>query len=120
MFRQLLEEAFEELIQQVAPQRPQIGEKVQPRFDQLLDPAEEGRRAPREPFFAEGRRAPREAPEAVRSTLAIAPAQPRSRRVHPLRAQLQSRTSIRNAFRIMEILRPPVSLRDPLDHLQDR
>jgi hypothetical protein len=42
----------------------------------------------------------------------LAPATTLRHSVNPLRAQLTSPTSVRNAFRLMEILRPPVALRD--------
>ena len=74
-------------------------------------PIREGRRAPRETPYPEGGRV---APERVNLRTAIeeAPAMVVQRRAAPpIRAQLTNPESIRNAFRVMEILGPPVSLR---------
>jgi hypothetical protein len=177
MFRKMLEEALGELMQEMAPQRPQIdppdqrrrpdmaqgpdeeGKRVsvgspRPQPTPVFEPAtsvrpqrptsvgdQEGRRAPRESAPAEGRRAPRESwmdegraapreasilegPRAFREAIgqrAIQPAMPAvvSRRhpAHPMRRYLSSPESVRNAFRLMEILGPPVSLRGESDRL---
>ena len=79
----------------------------------------EGRFAPREQGMEEG---PRSFPARPNLRLSIAEGPPmevlRQRRrrretpLIPMRTQLSSKDAIRNAYRVMEILRPPVALRD--------
>jgi len=93
----------------------------------------EGRMAPREVGMNEGRNAPREAVRPEGAT----PQRPRSRLqttlneappmaadhvagTNRLRTQLATQNSIRNAFRVMEVLRPPLALRDQRDNDENR
>lgn len=88
-------------------------------------PLEEGRYAPREvPINLEGRAAAREIVDRIegrapkqrtnlRTTIAEgAPMQIQRRRQAGFRRQLNNPVAIRNAFRVMEVLRPPVALRE--------
>ena len=110
MFRQLLEEAFEEFRQTVAPARPEISTPLPNRNFRPLP----------QPHQAE-MMIPEETAAPVARTVSSPPAMTqRAARVSPLRAQLSSPASVRSAFRIMEVLGPPVALRDPLDRVQDR
>jgi hypothetical protein len=110
MFRQLLEEAFEEFKQTVAPARPEISAPRPPgSFRVLPDPHEAREMMPR----TETTPAPRVS------------ARPPARPMRPapgagLRSQLSSPGTFRSAFLTMEVLGPPVALRDPLDRVQDR
>jgi hypothetical protein len=120
------------------PERPRTAEPVRPapsrEVRRAVDPRDqegqrsnmgEGRNAPREIPVPEGRTVFREPsiPMDLRSdarridlreshAATLAPATTLRHSVNPLRAQLTSPTSVRNAFRLMEILRPPVALRD--------
>jgi hypothetical protein len=107
MFRQLLEEAFEEFKQTVAPARPEISIPKPPgSFKRLPDPDEA-------PEFFPHRASPAEAAP-VRPAPAAPPPRPQNvRRPSGVRAQLSSRSSLRSAFQLMEVLGPPVSLHEP-------
>lgn len=110
MFRQLLEEAFEEFKQTVAPARPEISF---PRPPGTMTPLPEPHRAEEMmPRAATARRPP------VKEQLPVPG--PRSRAQSGLRSQLASPASVRSAMRIMEVLGPPVALRDPLDRVYGR
>ena len=75
-------------------------------------PIREGRRAPRETPYPEGDRFANERAN-IRTAIEEAPAMLIQRRAAPaIRAQLTNPSSIRDAFQIMEILGPPLSLRD--------
>ena len=119
MFRQLLDEAFEELKQTVAPARPEISI---PRPPSPFRPHAEPNEAPEPVIRSEARPAPREPAPAPAPVARPAAPVPRPAVAGPslLRSQLSSPSSVRAAFRIMEVLGPPVALRDPLDRVHDR
>jgi hypothetical protein len=106
MFRQLLEEAFEELRQTVAPARPDISFPKPPpeSYRPLPTPPD----AQESPTRAEAPAIPETSAPAKRTTLIV-----HTRRPSVVRAQLSSRSSLRSAFLMMEVLSPPVALRDP-------
>ena len=163
MFRKMLEDALGELLQDMAPTRPEIDPPSQrrrpdmtgapdaegvrravgepsPRFDAPTVPAPrrvdlEGRNAPREVVLSEGRELTRRATNAegrqamreqalseglrpaLRSNLRTtieegAPMKVERRQRSGIRQELSNPASIRNAFRVMEILGPPVALRN--------
>ncbi len=133
MFRQLLEEAFEEFKQTVAPARPEISTPRPPSvFPPFAPPGEQVAPVP-----TTLRPAP--APTNVRPVAPITtrqvvtaearPARPARSQQHAarksphpgeLRALLGSRESVRSAFKMMEVLRPPVALRKTIDPLGER
>ncbi len=132
MFRQLLEEAFEEFKQTVAPARPEISTPRPPSvFPPFPPPGEQVAPVP-----TTLRPAP--APTIVRpvapiTTRPVVTAEARTARParsqqhaapksHPgeLRALLGSRESVRSAFKMMEVLRPPVALRKTIDPMGER
>lgn len=111
MLRQRFEAWLEELKQTVAPTPPEIG-TPQPRtiFERAPVRASEAAIFPDET-------APRPRPEPPRSERPRPAPVPRR---NALRTHLASPAQRRAAFQLMEILGPPVSLRDPLDRVQDR
>jgi len=117
MFRQLLEEAFEEFKQTVAPARPEISTPRPPGSFPSFPASPVGPEA--EPIQA--RTPAPAAPVQTRVAPAARPPAPaRVSSVHGLRARLGSRESVRSAFIMMEVLRPPVALRESIDPMDDR
>jgi hypothetical protein len=122
----------------VEPARP----ATSPERRRVVNPADregrranmgEGRNAPREAPLPEGRQAfreptiphdvGREAPRTnLRELSSMSPGLQVTvnRSANPLRGQLTNPASVRNAFRIMEILRPPVALRGLPGQERDR
>src|SRR5688500_14292153 len=109
MFRQLLEEAFEEFKQTVAPARPEISFPKPPgTFTRLPEPAEAQEIFPHRiaPSELAPVRKPASAPP--RKAASVPSRSPEvAHRPGSVRSQLSSRSSIRSAFQLMEVLGPP-------------
>ena len=112
MFRQLLEEAFEELRQTVAPARPEIGLPIPPptSYEPLPAPAEAQK------LQTTAAPATSETPAPVKRSTHVV----HTHRPSRVRAQLNSRSSLRSAFLMMEVLGPPVALRESREREQGR
>lgn len=122
MLRRRFEEILEELKQQVAPPRPEIG-TPQPKtiFERTPVPGRLSEEMVRARAESQPEATPRprtEPPPRPRPLFSPRPSP--VRRQSGVRAQLSSPTQRRVAFQLIEILGPPVSMRDPLGRTQRR